>query len=90
MPNQAHSGARGVPWSRCMRCGFDYPTDQLVIQPGIRHGGIIVCIEKCADKPYPQEYRDEIIQQNLESTPEEMQVADILRTPPNPDNEIIP
>jgi hypothetical protein len=89
--NQAHSGIRGVPWSRCQRCGEDTPTDQLRLQTGPSHGGIRVCtINGCFDEPYPNEYRNEIIQSRLENSPDEMQLADILRTPPDPEDETIP
>lgn len=84
MPNQSHSGIRGIPWSRCQRCGFDYPTDKLVRQTGGKFAGLIVCREKCLDNTLVDQ-RQAIIQQVLENSPEEMQVADILRNPPEPD-----
>ena len=92
MANQSHSGIRGVPWSRCQRCGCDTPTDKLVIQPGKGRGaGLRVCIiNGCLDDPFPQQYREEMIKQALENTPDEMGIADILKTPPNPADEIIP
>ncbi len=44
MPSQRHSGKRGVPWSRCDRCKFDYPLDRLMMQDGL-----LLCLEKCID-----------------------------------------
>lgn len=35
MPMQSGSGIRGVPWSRCDRCGAQYPLDQLQMQNGL-------------------------------------------------------
>lgn len=92
MANQSHSGVRGVPWSRCQRCGCDTPTDKLVRQTGKSGAaGLLVCtINGCFDTPWPNEFRPEIIQAALENSPDEMQVADILRTPPNPMEETIP
>lgn len=89
MPNQSHSGIRGVPWSRCQRCGFDYPTDQLIRQNGGKWNGLIVCKEKCLDN-ITVERREYVIKELLSQTPDEMQVADILRRPPDPsvDSEI--
>lgn len=44
MPSQSRSGVRGVPWSRCDMCGYDYPLDRMQMQ-----GGILRCVEKCVD-----------------------------------------
>jgi hypothetical protein len=92
LANQAHSGIRGVPWSRCQRCGQDTPTDKLVIQTGKSPAaGLRVCtLNGCFDDPFPNEYRDEIIKAALENSPDEMQVADILKSPPNSADEFIP
>lgn len=60
MPSQRHSGARRVPWSRCMRCGFDYPHDQLIMQ-----NGLLLCTVKCVDNPtkiLPSQRQNEISQ----------------------------
>ena len=35
MPSQRHSGLRGVSWSKCDRCKFDFPLDQLQMQDGL-------------------------------------------------------
>jgi hypothetical protein len=91
MANQAHSGIRGIPWSRCARCGVDTPTDRLVIQPGKGRGaGLPVCtINGCLNETYPYEVRDDLIQLALENTPEEMEVAEILKSPPPAEDSII-
>jgi len=61
-----------------------------MIQTGKARGaGLIVC-KDCLDVPWPTQFRPEIIQAALENSPEEMQVADILRTPPNPNEEGFP
>lgn len=44
MPAQSHSGIRGIPWSFCDRCGFQYPLDKLQMQDGL-----LLCIVKCVD-----------------------------------------
>lgn len=91
MANQSHSGIRGVPWSRCGRCRCDTPTDKLVIQPGRgAYAGLPVCtLNGCLDDPFPVEFRDEIIQQALENSPEEMALADILKSPPSAEDSTI-
>lgn len=44
MPFNAKSGRRGIPWSYCQRCGWQYPLDQLQEQ-----NGLLVCTVKCLD-----------------------------------------
>lgn len=65
MPNQSHSGIRGVPWLRCGRCGCDFPSDQLKPQKGL-----LLCIPYgCYDDLLVEE-RSSIIQQVLSSGPD--------------------
>lgn len=73
MPMQSHSGLTGDPWHTCDRCGFKYHVSQLV-----RQGGLILCTEKCIDQ---SDDRESVIRSILESSPDEMDVADILKTP---------
>ena len=44
MPMQSRSGLRGIPWSSCDRCGYQYPLDKLVMQ-----NGLLLCVVKCLD-----------------------------------------
>ena len=84
MPNQSHSGIRGIPWHSCDVCGWDYPTSQLQRQPGLKRG-LLVC-PKCWDDPLSF-YRDIIIQDVLsQNADEEMEVAPILKEPINDDS----
>jgi hypothetical protein len=73
LPSQSHSGIRGVPWSRCDRCGYDYPVDKLAKQ-----NGLILCVEKCIDKTLVWE-RDAIIAAKLQNIEEEPKIASILK-----------
>lgn len=79
MPSQNHSGLHGIPWYRCDRCGYDYPTSKLV-----RQRGLILCIEKCWDNPQAWE-RDAIIQEQLVNPEQEMDLAEILKDNQNDD-----
>ena len=78
MPSQARSGIRGVPWSRCDRCGVDYPLDRLTMQ-----NGLLLCGQDF-DTPF-MFYRDEVVAENLsEGAEHEMEnVTSIKREEPN-------
>jgi hypothetical protein len=80
MPNQSHSGLKTGPWHRCDRCGWEYPVGQLA-----RQMGLILCVTKCFDNTLSWE-RDQIIQEVLESSKQELDVAEILKTNSEEDN----
>jgi hypothetical protein len=73
MPMQSGSGLHGVPWHTCDRCGYKYPVSQLT-----RQNGLIVCTVKCVDQI---DDRDSVIRSVLADSPNEMDVAEILKTP---------
>jgi hypothetical protein len=59
MPNQAHSGWRGVPWHSCDRCGTLVRTSDLVKQ-----GGFLFCTTMgCADPESALAYNTRIERQ---------------------------
>jgi len=64
MPSQAGSGIRGIPWSRCDRCGLDFSLDKLTMQRSL-----LLC-QDCFDDPANLD-RDQVIAEALESASEE-------------------
>ncbi len=65
MPNQSHSGIRGIPWYRCSRCGCDFQTSELQPQKGL-----LLCHQYgCYDNLLVEE-RDNMIQQVLQDGPD--------------------
>lgn len=77
MPRQSGSGIRGTPWAYCDRCGLQYPIDQL-----LKQRGLLVCGPRskggCFDNPLIFE-REEIIQDVLSYSGEELDTPDILK-----------
>ena len=69
----AHSSIMGDPWHRCQRCDCETRVSQLVWQ-----NGLLLCTS-CYDNPDAWT-RDAVIQEVLaEGSPEEAQVAEILK-----------
>jgi hypothetical protein len=73
MPNQSHSGILQSPWSRCQRCGRDFPLSKLVQQKGL-----LVCVEACYDNPIAWE-RERIMVEALQQPDTEMQPVEQLQ-----------
>lgn len=71
-----HIGVQGEPWSRCDRCGFEYPMGMLT-----RQKGRLVCTKTCFDDT-DQEHRTRIISAVLASSDQEKvdQVSQIRMT----------
>lgn len=72
MPNQSQSGWHKDPWSRCQRCGADFPVSQLTWQ-----NGLLLCQEDI-DNPIAWQ-RATIIQEVLGSGLPEADVAEKLK-----------
>lgn len=80
MPNQSHSGAVGIPWHRCDRCGFEFRVSELT-----RQRGFILCYY-CLDNPLAWE-RQRIISEVLSTNAKEPALADILKEPSQNDDD---
>ena len=72
MPELAHSGLTGNPWHRCDRCGVEFRVSQLRWQ-----NGLLICQDDY-DDPLAWE-RAQIITDVLTDSPNEMQVAEVLK-----------
>lgn len=72
MPNQSHSGMLGIPWFRCQMCGKDFRTSELRWQ-----NGLLVCMTDW-DNPIAWN-RPILIQEVLQESPQEMEVAEVLK-----------
>jgi hypothetical protein len=73
----AQHGLRGIPWSRCDRCGLDYPLDMLSMQNGL------LLDSKCLDDPIMW-YRPAIQAEHIQYPPEEVpNITGQVRRQPN-------
>jgi hypothetical protein len=79
VPTQNHSGIHGDPWSRCDRCGFDYPLSALQMQ-----NGLLLC-NKDVDDPQIWQ-RDVEIADILSNSESELENA-TARKRSDPNNE---
>ena len=79
----AHSAIIGDPWHRCQRCDCETRVSKLQWQ-----NGILIC-QECVDNPQAW-LRDSLIQDALTNSPEEAQVAEILRGGTNEPEPQIP
>ena len=59
MPNNVNAGVRRDAWSRCDRCGRDYPLGEMQMQ-----NGLLLCNSTCWDNPLAF-YRQNIITAKL-------------------------